>query len=176
MGFFDFLSGKKHSQPAAYECPFYIRSSTHPETEGFDVLNHEEEIFFAELERQLIAAKISPSSISLTRLSSGMFNVDHTKCYVGKIGLRPESVPDKYAVWKKNGRRALRIFESKQEAEQYKLEKNADEIEFRPGYTGTFFMQYFRTISTSKEIHTEDIQECINAIPFWVMYIKRYGH
>lgn len=176
MRFFDFFLKVKAPEPKVYKCPFVIRSNVFPEPIGFRLLNQDEEMFLCEFERKLIEAKINPSNIVLTRLSSGVFNVDHVNCYVGKIGLRSEIVPDKYAVWRNGGKRALRVFESKKDAEQYKQDKNADTIEFRKGYVEAFYMQYFLDLDTVKEIRTLNAQDCIDAIPFWIRYIKRNEH
>lgn len=157
-----------------YNCPFHIKCGISPEPEGYKRLNEEEELFLREFEKKLLEAKISPYNIELTRLSSGGFNVDHINGYVGKLFLRHFVVEDKYAVWRNGGKRALRVFSSEKEAEDYKAEKKADRIEFRPGYSSQFHMQYLKGLYTAKEIYSDNVKELIDAIPNWIKYIKRY--
>lgn len=91
MGFF---FRRKVQEPApgltTYQCKFTIKSSTLPAPAGYDQLDEDEQRFFSEFEQALIAAKLSPYDIVLTRLSFGMFNVNHSSGYLGKVHLRPK--------------------------------------------------------------------------------------
>lgn len=86
MGFiFNRKPKKEISSPSQYNCKFSIRSSVRPAKEGYDQLNENEQHFFAAFESALVAEKLSPYDVKLTRLSSGTFNVDCSSGYIGKI-------------------------------------------------------------------------------------------
>ena len=91
MGFFFHRKVQKPTpEPTTYQCKFTIKSNMRPAPIGYDQLNEAEQQFFSEFERALIAAKLSSYDIVLTRLSSGMFNVNHSSGYLGKVDLRPK--------------------------------------------------------------------------------------
>lgn len=46
-------------------------------------------------------------------------------------------------------------------------------IKVRENAESVFYMQYFGPRGAIKEIQTQSLQECIDAIPFWVQYIQR---
>lgn len=77
------------SKPTTYQCRFSIKSNAVPAPTGYNQLNEAEQQFFSEFERALVAARLSPYDITLTRLSAGTFNINHSSGYLGKINLRP---------------------------------------------------------------------------------------
>ena len=95
-----FLFGRKPLSTApktdTYQCKFCIKSNTLPAPADYDQLNEAEQRFFCEFERDLGAAKLSPYDITLTRLKTGMLNVNHSSGYIGKINLRTKKNGDFY--------------------------------------------------------------------------------
>ena len=150
---------------------FYIKSSVSTTQKDYDQLSYEESFFLIQFAEALVQINMKASDITLTRLSSGMFNVDCNFCYIGKFGLRTTTIPDRFAVKTNSGKRALRVFDSEQEAKEYMAKGNGDYIEFRPGSTSRFYMQYLIGLDIVKEIYTDDIQRCIDTIPKWIDYI-----
>lgn len=171
MGFFD-LFKRRQLQTQQIDSLFVIKSNVFPEYKGYNVLNEDELIFLKKFKDILIASKIDPNIITLTRLSDGTFNVTCSYCYIGKIGLHPVDIPDKYAVLRAGAKRALRVLDTREAAEAYMKEHNGTSIEFRPGIKGTFYMQYLVGLYGVKEIETHSLQKCIDAIPKWIKYIK----
>lgn len=68
-----------------YDCKFTIKASTIPAPPKYDQLSNIEQQFFSEFEHALKDVKLSPYDITLTRLSSGGFNINHPAGYIGKI-------------------------------------------------------------------------------------------
>ena len=147
-----------------------IVPNTYPAKDGYNCLNENEKIFFQEFYQQLIAAKLSPYLIKLTRLSNGEFNVDYTTlCYVGKINLYQS--PASYLAIKRGNKRATKIFHTLQEAETYISQKEEYSIEVRqPKDINS--MQYLRGASTIKNLSNLSVEQCIEYIPYWIRYIK----
>jgi len=133
----------------------------------------DERTFFTSLVLSLKENELNPSLLRLTRLSSEAINVDYvSECYVGKIHLSPKSAPDRYAVIRNGAKRALRVLNTEAEAQSYMQQKGADRIELRPGCVGGIYMQYMKDLYTAKELRNPTLQECIDAIPKWIKYIK----
>ena len=154
--------------------PFYlgmrIVSNTIPAQENYHILNENEQLFFKHFYDQLIAANLSPSSIKLTRMSNGEFNVDYVGvCYVGKINLY--ILPSIYAVIKTGNQRATKIFDSKEKAEEFIFGKENYNIQVRTPKP-EIFMQYLRGQTTIKNLHDISLTQCIELIPYWIRYIK----
>ena len=154
---------------------FNIKSNAFPEYPNYNFLNNDEYIFLSEFKKALEKENMHSSQITLTRLSSKTFNVDCSYCYIGKIKLYKNDIPDKFAVIKTGSSRASKVFESIEEANSFinSHSENSYSIEFRKGVTDTFYMQY--SIGPYNKIHevfSEDLQEYINTIPRWIKYIK----
>jgi hypothetical protein len=136
-------------------------------------MNEDEQLFFTELAVQMQKNGFDPALLKLHRLSSKIFNVDYTPlCYIGKIGLNPIETPDKYAVMKAGNKRAMRVFDTIEEAQRYMQEKGGDEIQLRAGYKGETFMQYLVGEDEIHRITNPTVQECIKYIPKWIAYLK----
>lgn len=116
------------------------------------------------------------SQIILTRLGDKTFNVDCAYCYIGKIRLIENYMPDTYAVIKSGASRASKIFYSISEAEDYIKThcENIYHIEIRKGFeNNSFYMHYFiGSYDKLHEIHSENLQDYIDTIPRWIRYIK----
>ncbi len=147
-----------------------IVSNTIPADENDAQLHNNEKLFFQSLHKQLIEAKLSPPLIKFTRMSDGSFNVDYVGlCYVGKINLYQPT--DKFAVIKSGNKRATKIYDTLQEAENYVSHNKNYEIEIRPSKAFNS-MQYLRGLSTTKNLSNLSVEQCIEYIPYWIRYIK----
>ena len=137
-------------------------------------LTEEETLFFKELSRAMSASGFNPSYLKLRRLSSRTFNVNYAPlCYIGKINLSPISDPDKYAVIKPGQKRALRVFDTEVDAQEYQATHAGTEMQFRPGkYKGENFMQCLVGEDKIIRMGNPSLQECIAAIPKWIAYLK----
>lgn len=126
--------------------------------------------FFQQFSEQLISANLSPSCVKLTRLSSGGFNVDYSGiCYVGKINLYKS--PTKYAIIKPGNKRATKVFDFLEDANEF-VDSHAEyEIQTR-NTEPSIYMQYLKGLSTIKELNNTSLNECIDHIPDWIRYIK----
>lgn len=68
--------------------PFYIKPNVYPVTPGYDQLDDNEYIFFSEFSKALSAENIPTSQVTLTRLSSGIFNLNCPNAYLGKVDVK----------------------------------------------------------------------------------------
>lgn len=153
-----------------------FRAGSIPPHKNWNTLTSKETSFFCCFAEKLLAAKLTPEKIILTRLSDGALNVDYSEvCCVGKIKLYKQSVSscDSYAVIKNGNQRATRVFQSLQEAEKYITSKKGYYIEKRTTvFNDNFYMQYLIGASQVKLIQDPTLQECINILPYWINYIK----
>lgn len=149
----------------------YIISTVRYSTEPHDDIpfSEEERTFFKSLIQQFKESGLNPKDIRLTRMSSMGFNVDTHDCYVGKINFYV--APDKFAVIKNGGKRAAKIFDTKEEADAYITEHEGYFIDIRTGENRRY-MQYLKGANTVKELHNPTLEECIVTIPRWITYIK----
>lgn len=76
-----------------------------------------------------------------------------------------------FAVIKNGGKRAAKIFNTKEEADAYITEHEGYFIDIRIGENRRY-MQYLKGASTVKELHNPTLEECIATIPQWIAYIK----
>lgn len=147
-----------------------IVSSTLPPNKNYNVLNDMEKEFFRCFSEQLVLENLSPSCIKLTRMSNGGFNVDYIGlCYVGKINLYKP--PTKYAVIKPGNKRATKVFDSLEDANEFVNSHAEYEIQTR-NTEPSLYMQYLKGLSTIKELNNTSLNECIDHIPDWIRYIK----
>jgi hypothetical protein len=147
-----------------------IVSSTVPPQNNYNILNDMETQFFLQFSEQLISANLSPSCIKLTRLSNGGFNVDYSGiCYVGKINLYKP--PTKYVVIKPGNKRATKVFDFLEDANEFVSSHAEYEIQTR-NTVPSLYMQYLKGLSTIKELNNTSLNECIDHIPDWIRYIK----
>lgn len=147
-----------------------IVSSVVPSPDNYNVLNDMETQFFVHFSEQLISAKLSPSSIKLTRLANGGFNVDYAGiCYVGKINLYKP--PTRYAVIKIGNKRATKVFDTAKDADGFVESNPGYEIQLR-NKKQSIYMQYLKGQSTVKELTDISLNDCIDHIPDWIRYIK----
>lgn len=142
-----------------------------------DNLSELEFIFMERFESALSDALLEPKNIELSRLSDKTLNIfyhgEHG-CYVGKINLTlKRAIPDKYAVIKNGKKRAIRVLNSEEEARACMEQHGGDYIEFRPARPAHYFMQYLSEPMGMKinTIETEDFQDYLDAIPYWIEYI-----
>ena len=149
----------------------YILASVRYSTEPHENIpfSDEEHNFFQALVNQCRQNKLNPREIQLTRMSSMGFNVDTYDGYIGKINFY--TAPDRYAVIKKGGKHASKVFNIKEEAEAFLSLHNEYSIEVRKGENRRF-MQYLIGIKTIKELHNPTLDECIATIPYWIKHIK----
>lgn len=147
-----------------------IVSSTVPPQNNYNILNDMEAQFFQQFSEQLISANLSPSCVKLTRLSNGGFNVDYSGiCYVGKINLYKP--PTKYMVIKPGNKRATKVFDLLEDANEFVSSHAEYEIQTR-NTVPSLYMQYLKGLSTIKELNNTSLNECIDHIPDWIRYIK----
>lgn len=147
-----------------------IVSSTVPPKENYACLNEDEQTFFTAFRTLLIEAKFKPDLVKLTRLSDGTFNVDYIGlCYIGKICLYKE--PEAYAVIKKGGKRATKVFATFSEAQSFASSNNTYEIQTRQVQSKPY-MQYLIGVSSVKELYNPSLQQCIDTIPRWIKYLN----
>lgn len=155
---------------------FNIKSNTIPENDNYALLNDNEYKFLKEFKKALEKENMCSSQIILTRLGDKTFNVDCAYCYIGKIRLIENYMPDTYAVIKSGASRASKIFYSISEAEDYIKThcENIYHIEIRKGFeNNSFYMHYFiGSYDKLHEIHSENLQDYIDTIPRWIRYIK----
>lgn len=149
----------------------YILSSVRYSTEPHDniLFSDEERCFFQELVNQCRQHKVNPREIRLTRMSNMGFNVDTHDGYIGKINFY--ITPDRYAVMKQGGKRAVKVFDAQEEANAFLISHNEYHIEVRKGENRRF-MQYLIGMKSIKELHNPTLDECIAAIPYWIKHIK----
>lgn len=163
-------SPKSEAKNAENSFNMKIVSSTVPPQNNYNILNNMETQFFHQLSEQLISVNLSPSCVKLTRLSSGGFNVDYSGiCYVGKINLYKP--PTKYAVIKPGNKRATKVFDSLEDANEFVNSHAEYEIQTR-NTESSLYMQYLKGLSTIKELNNTSLNECIDHIPDWIRYIK----
>lgn len=147
-----------------------ITSGVLPPKEGFDELNEEETAFFVEVLRQLTTSGFKPSSLKITRLSSGAFNVNYDgdiSCYLGKINLYEP--PEKYAVIKGENKRATKVFDTLEEAEEFAKTNEAYRIERKNQKKR--YMQYPKDDQFEETID-EPFERYLELIPYWIKYIS----
>lgn len=149
----------------------YIISRVRYSTEPHDNIpfSEEERVFFQALVNQCRNSKINPREIRLTRMSSMGFNVDTPGGYIGKINLY--TTQDRYAVIKQGGKRAAKVFDTMEEANDFLISNNGYHIEVRK-CENRRFMQYLIGMKTIKELHNPTLDECIAKIPYWIKHIK----
>ena len=136
-------------------------------------LTSDEIVFFEELLKEMKKSGFDPAFLKLHRLSSRTFNVDYAPlCHVGKINLSPFCVPDRYAVIKEGAKRALKVFDQKQDAISFQNAHKDTIIQLRPGIQGGTFMQCLAGEGEIKRMINPSLQECINAIPQWIKYLR----
>lgn len=183
MGLFDIFkkasssnADNRPTQPKKDELKVQFKAGTVPPYDNWNVLNSEESTFFCCFSEKLTDAKLSPEKIILTRLSDGAFNVNYSDvCYVGKIKLYKHNIShvDSYAVIKAGNARATRVFQSLQEAENYISSKKDYYVEKRTTvFHDNFYMQYLIGPTQVEHIQDSTLQEYIDALPYWVNYIK----
>ncbi len=147
-----------------------IKSSVYPPRDNFFVFNNNELLFFNALADQFIDNKLVPQNVTLTRMGGNDFEVDYKNknggCYVGRINL---SFEPKFAVKKIDGLKALKIFTSINEAEEFIQGKENYFIEERKQ---PFSMQYLIGMTKVESISTYNVQECIDTIYRWIRYIN----
>jgi hypothetical protein len=164
------ISPKNKANNAENSFNMKIVSSTVPPQNNYNILNDIETQFFQQFSEQLISANLSPSCVKLTRLSSGGFNVDYSEiCYVGKINLYKS--PTKYAIIKPGNKRATKVFDSLEDANEFVDSRAEYEIQTR-NTEPSLYMQYLKGLSTIKELNNTSLNECIDHIPDWIRYIK----
>lgn len=131
--------------------------------------SEEERIFFNRVYANFQTAGLKPNLIKLTRLSSGMFNVDYiTQGYVGKVQISESK--ETYRIIKPGAKRAIRVFDNLEEVEQFINGRSDYTVEHKES-KHTYFMQYF----IGQNLHADDfstLQELIDTIPRWVKYVK----
>lgn len=132
-------------------------------------LSKEEEIFFKCVHDEFSKAGLKPNLLKITRLSSGVLNVDYISGgYLGKVQISKK--PEQFRVLRANAKKASRVFKTQLEAEEYINNKSdyiIDHIESRTIY----FMQYF----IGQKVHSDyvnSLQELIDLIPRWIKYIR----
>lgn len=129
----------------------------------------EEQIFFDNVYEEFQKAGLKPNLIHLTRLSSGMFNVDYIEeGYVGKVEI--SQTKEKFRVIKQGAKRALKVFDNLSDAEQFINGRTSYTIEHEKS-KHIYFMQYF----IGQKIHSDyfnSLQELIDTIPRWIKYVK----
>ena len=136
------ISPKNKANNAENSFNMKIVSSTVPPQNNYNILNDMETQFFQQFSEQLISANLSPSCVKLTRLSSGGFNVDYSGiCYVGKINLYKS--PTKYAIIKPGNKRATKVFDFLEDANEF-VDSHAEyEIQTR-NTEPSIYMQYLK--------------------------------
>jgi len=130
---------------------------------------NEEEMFFNQLKAAIVEAGLKASELKITRLSSGTFNVDYmSEGYLGKVCI--STSPDKFRVLKQDAKRAIRVFSTRVEAEEYINGRRDYQIECIKG-SNTYFMQYFIGLTLHND-YVDSLQELIDLIPRWIKYIR----
>lgn len=172
----DTLSCNSPAKVETFIFDMRVQSNTILAPVNYGILNSNELTFFDYFRSALITAKLDPSKITLSRLSSGCFNVEYGDiCVVGKIDLYEISNPISYAVIKKGNKRATKIYTSLEEAQHFIDANQNYEIQERIIHHETY-MHYFIGSSGFKELRNPSLQECIDAIPRWIKYIKYCQH
>lgn len=103
------------------------------------------------------------------------FESNTFSCYVGRVNFYIGN--DKYAVKKAGASRASRVFDSEKLAKEYIASRKGNyTIEHRSGEDRRY-LQYLTVKSDIDDtpptiINPKDIQGYLNAIPFWIDYIK----
>ena len=147
-----------------------IKSSIYPPRDNFFIYNNNELLFFNAMVDQFVYNKLVPQNVTLTRMGGNDFEVDYRYknggCYVGRINL---SFEPKFAVMKIGGVKAIKIFTSKDEAEEYISDKENYFIEERKH---PFHMQYSIGMTKIESITTYNVQDCIDTIFRWIRYIN----
>lgn len=130
---------------------------------------NEEEMFFNQLKAAIVEAGLKTSELKAIRLSSGTFTVDYmSEGYLGKVCI--STSPDKFRVLKQDAKRAIRVFSTRVEAEEYINGRSDYQIECIKG-NHTYFMQYFIGLTLHND-YVDSLQELIDLIPRWIKYIR----
>lgn len=140
-----------------------------------NTFSEEEYCFFSTLLNAVREKGLKPNLIQLDSLSDGTWNVNYVGnngCYIGKIRLNPGRIPNKYAVMKNGQKRAMRVFDTQEEADEYLKEKDGDRVEVRYSIPNTNYMQYSIGLRSTHHLENPTLQECLDTIPRWVNYIN----
>lgn len=147
----------------------YIVSNTIPPKEDYEKLNDAEKTFFEEFSKQLKNNKYKPEEIKLTRLSNGTFNVDYIPiCYIGKVNLY--KAPDRYGVKKIENKRPTRVFDYKEEAEEFAKKGDKYKVLTLESKQSSY-MQYSIGESEIIEIEDQPLDVLIETISYWIKYL-----
>lgn len=105
-------------------------------------------------------------------LSAEILNYQGSTHFIGVGSLSNLYQPSAtYAVIKEGNKRATKIFDTSQDAENY-ISQNANyKIEIRQPPASNY-MQYIRGFSTIKDSLNLSPEQCIELIPYWIRYIK----
>ena len=147
----------------------HIVSNTIPPKEDYEKLNNAEKIFFEEFSKQLINNKYKPEDVKLTRLSDGTLNVDYIPmCYIGKVNLY--KAPNRYGVKKIGNKRPTRVFDYKEEAEEFAKKDDKYKVLILESKQSSY-MQYLIGESEIVVVKEQPLDVLIKAISHWIKYL-----
>ena len=133
----------------------------------------DEIVFLKALVQACHECSLNPRDLKFSRLSTMCFNVFTPYCYVGKINLYQG--PTKYSVIKIGGKRPSKTFDTIEEAQAFLSEREGYNIVPNNGNYHSF-MQLLIGENEIRELHDPSLDECIDAIPYWVRRMKFCKH